>query len=166
MDRLSYSWARPTGAAGGTYSDSITLTNATSRNASFTMPADAEIGDTLIFTLTVSDGKGGTHTDTVKFTLKNAPPTLNPLTAVTVTPGVNATVTATASDPDGDDSAITYAWASDDAPLFVNWMNTDTQTVTMITPGDMGSNWSWTLTVTVTDEDGGTASATVDVTVP
>ncbi|UOG90774.1 MAG: DUF1566 domain-containing protein [Candidatus Thiothrix sulfatifontis] len=58
-DTVTYSWAQ-TDSSGVT----ATLTGATTATPSFTAPA-VDADTTLIFTLTVSDGHGGTATDTV-----------------------------------------------------------------------------------------------------
>ncbi len=153
-DSLTYSWVRPTGSAGGTYSGTVTPSDATAQSPTFTAPTGAAINDTIIFSLTVSDGNGGTHTDTVTFTLKNAPPT------VTITSAGSNQYTATATDPDDDSPTFTYQWAI--SPSSHTVTNETSQTVT-VTPGGAPTG---TLTLTVTDEDGGTVTATKSLTFP
>jgi hypothetical protein len=64
-DTLSYQWAQTAGTP------SVTLSNANTAHASFTAPSLAA-DSSLTFTLTVSDGKGGTATDQVAVLLKAA----------------------------------------------------------------------------------------------
>ncbi|QHS63670.1 Ig-like domain-containing protein [Chitinophaga agri] len=113
------------------------------------------------FTVTISDGKGGTTNVTVNITVTaplNNPPTGTGDTKTTVrnTP-VNGAVTG--SDVDGD--ALTFTKATDPANGSVVVNNDGTYTYTPAT-GYTGPD---TFTVTISDGKGGTTNVTVNITV-
>jgi hypothetical protein len=103
-------------------------------------------------TVTASDGRGGTATDTFAWSAANVPPrivSLTPNVATAITGG-DVTWTATATDPG---TADTFAWSFDGG---------------VGSPGDLTTTFtrsyatcgSHTLTATVTDDDGGSDTAT------
>jgi PKD repeat protein len=105
--------------------------------------------------VTVSDGRGGSATDTVVVTVGNRAPTVQ-LTA-TPTSGkapLNVSFSATGSDPDGD--ALTYKYDFGDGSKPVTGR---TATHKYAKAG------VFTAKVTVTDTDGATGTAQVQITV-
>ncbi len=100
-DKLSYSWS----ASGGSLREDSSL-------ATWTSP---DIEGEYRITITVSDDKGGTATETVNIAvLANQRPVISDLTAdpSEVTPGSVVTLTCTATDADGD--SLVYVWSADD----------------------------------------------------
>ena len=71
-DSFTCSWAK----TGGTHTGDVELTNPKACNLStyFVVPSTAVIGHTLVFTLTVSDGKGGVDTDEWTVSVNNIAP--------------------------------------------------------------------------------------------
>ena len=110
-DALTYAWSQvsPATPAG-------TFTNGTSANAAWRAPM---VTATTAFTLkvTVSDGDGGTAERTVDLQVVNVPGLNRPPTVsatitgpTTVLAGSFASLSITASDPDGD--PLTYSWST------------------------------------------------------
>ena len=121
--------------------------------------------DTVVCTITTSDGKGGGDSDTDSAIIGNAAPvvsafTLNPSTATTDT---TLTANATTSDPDGDSLTLTYVWSVAGTTVLSGSDNTldgstyfdKDQAVSVTITADDGS-------ATATDSD----SLTVDNTAP
>jgi len=140
-DSLTYAWD---------FGDSSTSTqqNPTKR---YTAPGTYDVK------LTVSDGKGGTATQTLNVVVAqgNRAPTVTAgrTPAGNVAPGTEIAFTATGADADGD--ALTYAWDFGDS-------TTSTQQNPAHTYADAGI---YTAKVTVSDGKGGTGSAQVTVNV-
>ncbi|WP_317169958.1 Ig-like domain-containing protein [Pedobacter sp. SG918] len=112
------------------------------------------------FTVTVSDGKGGTTTVTVPVTVSpvnDAPVASSP--AITTPQNTAANGTITASDVDGDVLTFTVSTPSAHGTVVVNADGTYTYTPT---PGYVGND---TFTVTISDGKGGTTTVTIPVTV-
>jgi len=86
-----YSWTQTAGTA-------VTLTNATSANASFTAPP--ALG-ALTFQLTVTDDAGLSASDSVNVTLNNVAPAITSIGNKTVTVGSTLDFTVTATDANG-----------------------------------------------------------------
>src|SRR3989442_6515124 len=63
-DTLSYSWTQTAGP-------NVALSNSNTATPTFTAPSVGPSGSTLTLKLTVSDGKGGTATDTVDVIVHN-----------------------------------------------------------------------------------------------
>ena len=153
-DSLTYSWA----------SDSTPVITRTGQTPTFTAPQVGTSGDTITFTLTVSDGRGGTGTDTVDIRINdvavNRPPTADAGTDQAVNEGATVTLDGSgSSDPDSD--SLTYSWASDSTPVITRTGQTPTFTAPQVgTSGD-----TITFTLTVSDGRGGTGTDTVTVTV-
>ena len=156
----SYSWTHTDGTYG------TTLSSLSGMSPTFTAPTDAEINDTIIFTLTVTDNDNGTNTNTntntVTITLKNAPPTVSVGADINATRGIDTSATATVNDPDGDNDDITYFWEG--APLFV-LLDPSKQTTRLRIDASEPMNTEYTIKVTVTDEDNGTAEDSLTLTV-
>jgi hypothetical protein len=128
-------------------------------------------GDDGIYniTITIEDDDGGVSTHTMKVTVQNVAPTIEPFGPLTIDEGSPFDITATSFDPGSDD--LTFVWELEDGPTISNThyndgMNPDpfpspwgtypfsaTDTVGH-TYGDDGN---FTIVLTVTDDDGGTA---------
>ena len=97
---LSYAWAQKSPTT-----PQVTLSNANTKQASFTAPADLAVDLTLTFTLTVTDGQSAKATDTMEITVTgvNAPATFSGVTGAVTEDATQDTVrgTATAEDSDG-----------------------------------------------------------------
>ncbi|MDQ2065123.1 Ig-like domain-containing protein [Xinfangfangia sp. CPCC 101601] len=93
---LSYSWVQESGPA-------VVLTGADSSSPSFTAPtlAMGVASESLVFTLTVSDGAGGEHSDTVTITVAdlNAPSLTMTGMPAEITAGGSFTLDLTFSEP-------------------------------------------------------------------
>ncbi len=109
-------------------------------------------------TVTVTDSRGGTATDTVVVTVGNQAPIVNGFQAAPAsgTAPLNVTFTAAASDADGD--ALQYRFDFGEGKP-TKWSTSPTATHRYTKAG------VYTVTVTVRDADGATATETVQVTV-
>ena len=109
-DPLTYSWAQSAGPA-------VALSDATALAPTFTAPSVGAGGETLTFTVTVSDGVSQS-TDEVQVAVSNLNqvPIAQAGADQTVNEGTPVTLQGSASsDPDGD--ALTFAWTQVDGPL-------------------------------------------------
>ncbi len=165
-DALAYSW---TLHASSTGTPAVDLSSATAATPTFKTTDQG----TYTFHLTVSDGRGGTHTDDVTVTVANAAPTA----AITGGPAAGASVLAgtalrfggTITDPSSADTAagFRYAWSvtKDGATLALPAGTSTTGATFGFTPVAAGS---YVVTLAAADKEGaqGTAGQTIDVTVP
>ncbi len=146
----SYAWNQIGG--GG-----VTLTNATSRNASFTAPAARDV---LEFELTVTDNDGAADTDQVLVTV-TAFPTANAGTDQTVRAGDTVNLAGAGNDADG--SIAAFAWAQS-AGTVVTLQGADTATPSFTAPA-VSVTEVLQFALTVTDNDGATGTDTVAISV-
>ncbi len=170
---LSYSWVRRAGAAGGTYDGNTSISPASEVRPRFTMPADAEPGETLIFKLTVTDPSGAkntnTDTNTVKITT-NTPPTASAGDDQTVGVGSTVQLNGSSSDPDPNDTS-NFSWAQDTTTTDPNYYTTaitltgaSTSTLSFEVPS-AARDLKIKFTLTVTDSHNQTGTDDVEVTV-
>ena len=139
----------------------IMLTGADTARPTFTAPATVGV---LSFGMTVTDSHGPPVSVTVTITV-----TSQPLVDVgagvgldaeqIVMPGAPVTLSGTATDPDGDDDALTYAWVQTSG-TDVTLTNANTATATFTAP----ASGVLVFTLTVTDEADDTTTSTVTVT--
>ena len=107
----------------------------------------------------VSDGDGGTATDTFRVTASNLPPTAGAGAGRTVAEGTPVTLTATVSDPGAGDTHA-YQWSVSASNGQVVPAGTDPSFT--LTPTDQGT---YTVSLRVTDDDGAFASDVVVISV-
>jgi len=155
----SYLWTQ----TGGT---SVTLSNTTNVQPTFTAADVGPGGAALTFQLRVTDNGGLQSTDTcvVNVSWINEPPVANAGTDQTVNEAVLVTLDGSnSSDP--DDGIATYAWTQTAGPA-VTLSNTAAVQPTFTSPNVGGGGTSLTFTLTVTDGSGVTRtdSANVNVT--
>jgi hypothetical protein len=144
---MTYTWTR----AGGT-GPSVPLSGASTATASFT-PAGS---GTYIFQLNVTDGRGGSASDTVTITV-NTPPAASAGSDEIVIKGTPVRLQATASDADGD--PLTYRWAviGNSGGGVLSSLDT---ALTTFTPNTAES---FLVRLTVTDGRGGQATSDVRI---
>jgi hypothetical protein len=127
--------------------------------ATFTAPEVTQ--DTpLEFEMSATDGRY-VRQDRVVVTVRdvNRPPDLTAQAPTSAKKGETVTLTATASDPDGD--AFTVAWAQDEGPT-VTLDGADGLTPTFVAPS-VNAKTTLKFTVTASDVRGGTSTAQVAV---
>ncbi len=142
-DLLTFLWEQTSGTP-------VTLTNANTAVASFTVP---NVDGALRFRVTVTDGRGGIDQCTVTITVNaNAPPIANAGLDINQCGGFTVTLDGSASsDPDGD--AITFSWIQTaGTPVTINGATTAKPTVLL-------PNIAGTLTFQLTVSDGQASSA-------
>ncbi|WP_081686373.1 PKD domain-containing protein [Candidatus Solirubrobacter pratensis] len=143
-DTISYSWDFGDGDSGA------------GASATHTYPPAASTYQAVV---TADDGHGGTATATVSVKIVAAAPNQNPTVSASRTPTGNVTAgasvnfSATGSDPDGD--TLTYAWDFGDTGSSASQNISHTY----------AAAGAYTAKVTVSDGKGGTASATLPITV-
>ncbi len=156
---LSYAWTQ----TGGT---TLTLNNANSADASFTVPS-VSTTQTLIFLLTVADGLGITATDSVRIQVDQQPvPNAHPSVAAgadqTVTEGASVSLSGTATDSDGTIARV--QWSQTTGPS-VTLNTAESINASFTAPQVDTSGVSLSFTVTATDDNGASSSDSITVTV-
>jgi hypothetical protein len=117
----------------------------------------------------VSDGKGGTANNAVPVTVNafvNTPPVLTSgptASATTIDEQTSVTLSATASDADGDILSYTWSQVSPASPVG-SFSNSSAASPTWTAP-DVNANTTYQLRVTVSDGQGGSAQGTVDISI-
>ena len=156
-DTLTYVWKQTAGA-------SVVLSSTTSAKIKFTAP-EINADSTLTFLVTVSDGKGGSATDsviiTVKNTFNNTLPSANAGADIVAVSGTTVTLNGSGSDADND--PIGYYW---------NQLSGTTVTLSDVsaakpsfTAPTVTADTVLEFKLTVSDNQGGSTSDTVKVTV-
>jgi hypothetical protein len=142
-DTLTYSWMYTGGSISGT-----------GNTVAWTAPSTFGIYNV---TAIVSDGKGGTATQSVYIAVTNNNPQISSLTATpaSVVTGGNSTIRCTASDPDGD--TLTYSWTYSGGSI-----SGTGSAITWTAPSTAGT---YTVTAIVSDGKGGTATRSVSIAV-
>ena len=161
-ETLSYSWSHTSGTP------TVTLTNASSASASFTAPSGLTGNASLVFTLTVSDARGASSTDTVTVTVisdaNNQTPTVSAGADQTgIAEGATVTLSGTASDAEGE--ALTYAWTQTSGTPNVTLTNASSAGASFTAPSNLSANTTLVFTLSVTDGSGNTGTDTVSVSV-
>ena len=155
-DTLTYSWSQLSGPA-------VTITNPTSASPSFTAPASTSTDQRLTFRLEVNDGIAAAS-DTVIVTIpSNLPPTVNAGTDQTVVAGSAVTLSATASDPEGD--LLTYVWTQTSGPN-VALTNSASLTPSFTAPAKTAADQVLTFQLIANDGAADSAPDSVSITVP
>jgi hypothetical protein len=163
QDSLTYTWSQEPATPVGSFSSSFAA------NPTWISP---EVSSPQTFTLkvTVSDGKGGTvqgqvTVDVAPPSSTNRAPVLTGPSASTTTVNEQQSITlsASATDPDGD--PITYTWAQTAPASPVGSFSSTTAANPTWTAPDVTANGTYTLRVTASDGQGGNATGTLDITV-
>lgn len=145
--RLIYSWVLDSEPAGS----SIVLSGANTREPTFTPVLEGD----YTFTLTVTDSRGGTSTDTVTITAVNMDPLADAGPDQTVSFNNPVTLDGSGSRDTEDGGAnipLTYQWVIISQPSGSNVMLTNAQNAqATFTPMELGS---YTVELTVTDSAG------------
>ena len=160
---LNYAWTQ----TGGT--PTVGLSAAAAATTTFTAP-DVSGNVTLTFSLTVNDGVHNSAADTVDIMVRgdaNAAPTANAGTNQTVNEGDTVTLGGSGSDPDPEDTTLSYVWTQTAGPTVT--LGDATAATTTFTAPDVSADAALVFSLTVVDSHGTSsppAAVTVTVTVP
>ena len=149
-DPLTYVWRQSSGSG-------VSLSFPVGSNPVFTAPSSA---GTLVFELTVTDGRGGRATDEVTIMVRspNPAPTANAGSDQTVETGASVILSGSGSS-DPDDDLLTYSWEQTGGTS-VTLSNTTVESPTFTAPSSAA-----TLTFRLTVTDPGELSDTDEVTI-
>jgi hypothetical protein len=146
-DNVSYLWTQTSGT-------SVSLSDATASQPTFTSPAVGSNGEALTFHLTVTDGSGLNSSDTciVNVTHVNVSPMANAGLDQTVFEGDTVTlIGSNSSDPDGD--IVSYLWSQTEGTT-VSLSDAAAPQPTFTAHGVGSGGESLTFQLTVTDDGG------------
>jgi len=140
----------------------------------FEAPADAGANNVYNFSVTVTDGNGGTASQDIAITVTdvnetaNQNPVINSAASASVQENQTSAIDVNATDADGD--TITYSISGGaDASLFNIVASTGVVTFKAApdfeAPGDVGGNNVYDIVVTANDGNGGSASQNIAITV-
>lgn len=152
----AYRWTQISGTP-------VTLSNSTRASATFTAPA-LNTSEQLAFRLTVTDNESGSHSDVVLVTVStvNTLPIANITGSDSVSEDTFTLLDGTAS-TDSDGSIVNYQWTQTEGPA-VTLSNATSTSVSFTTPS-VYQDTTLTFRLDIQDDDGGTASATMQITV-
>ncbi|MEZ0243894.1 MAG: PKD domain-containing protein, partial [Sphingomonas sp.] len=154
-DPMTFQWTQLGGPQ-------VTLTGATTRNASFTAPARTQTAQVLTFAFTANDGTSTATPDSVDVTIPaNFTPTANAGIDVTVNGGSQVTLNGSGS-TDGDGDTLTYQWTQTGGPP-VTLSSSTAANPTFTTP--IGGAQVQTITFDLVVSDGIAASTADSVTI-
>ena len=156
----TYAWRQSSGTP------SVTLSGATTQNASFTAPSQLAADASLVFELTVTDDDNATHTDTVTITVTagaNDAPTATAGSDQTVNEGANVTLSGSGTDPESE--TLSYSWRQTSGTPNVSLTNANRASASFTAPTQLVNNASLVFTLTVTDARGESDTDTVTITV-
>ena len=156
-DLMTHAWSQTSGPP-------VTLSDATRGDPTFTIPADAAGGTTLVFELTVTDETGRTDSDTATVTVVT-PPTACAGKDLTGAPGETVTLQGQCStNPYGPWHSLAHAWTQLSGPeVTLNGATSGAPSFTI--PADAADGTTLVFELTVTDRYGESASDTATVTV-
>ena len=153
---LTYAWTQTAGVT-------VSLSNANSRNPTFTAP-NLKSNGSLIFSLVVNDGTTNSAADTVKITVTadNDAPTANAGPDQSASEEGVVTLSGGGTDPEGE--SLTYVWTQTSGPAVTMQDPPSASQLKFVTP-NRKANYRLTFSLTVNDGVQNSAADTVRVSV-